>query len=435
MIQLKDLTSEYIRSQLESQYSEFEHIAINDARSQNIDSDALHGGSSADVIAYLALHGKGEVFKKVLLNFKFNNNDRALEICEHLHELVSRASIECCDLDDSELIQSLATYGTSRSIRTVQDFIESTDRSLSFAECYVKICKVDNTALRVTVIQTQTTPLSTRFEQFVKELAKLNELYTDVVQHIQQHNLKRLEKVYTEALELFNELNAYAISQIRSANIQDASEREFYICDVCLDDDQFSNTTESFDLVRDLKISELLDPFKTSESLKRPKGLIEELENLCNHNIVKRYSMKNDDLPNRISIVDARKRVLIELINHPNTIRKLAFKHLNDRLETSQPRSKERKVLRHFKQEIQPYVDKMIDIYDNLQIYIDAPFNQRLTDEMIDALNKDLENGNNDEKRRIIDEVSIAIKEIEQLSQSIHDAYQDMLIHAYSTES
>lgn len=184
MIQLKDLTSEYIRSQLESQYSEFEHIAINDARPQNIDSDALHGGSSADVIAYLALHGKGEVFKKVLLNFKFNNNDRALEICEHLHELVSRASIECCDLDDSELIQSLATYGTSRSIRTVQDFIESTDRSLSFAECYVKICKVDNTALRVTVIQTQTTPLSTRFEQFVKELAKLNELYTDVVQHI-----------------------------------------------------------------------------------------------------------------------------------------------------------------------------------------------------------------------------------------------------------
>lgn len=234
---------------------------------------------------------------------------------------------------------------------------------------------------------------------------------------------------------MFNELNAYAISQIRSANIQDASEREFYICDVCLDDDQFSNTTESFDLVRDLKISELLDPFKTSESLKRPKGLIEELENLCNHNIVKRYSMKNDDLPNRISIVDARKRVLIELINHPNTIRKLAFKHLNDRLGTSQPRSKERKVLRHFKQEIQPYVDKMIDIYDNLQIYIDAPFNQRLTDEMIDALNKDLENGNNDEKRRIIDEVSIAIKEIEQLSQSIHDAYQDMLIHAYSTES
>lgn len=54
---------------------------------------------------------------------------------------------------------------------------------------------------------------------------------------------------------------------------------------------------------------------------------------------------------------------------------------------------------------------------------------------MIDALNKDLENGNNDEKRRIIDEVSIAIKELEQISQSIHDAYQDMLIHAYSTES
>lgn len=435
MIQLKDLTSEYIRSQLESQHSEFEHIAILDDRYQKTDSDALHSGSSASAIAYLTLHGKSDIFNKFLLNFKFTDNGRALEITEHLHECVSRASIERYDLDDSELIQSLAAYRTGRSIYDVQDFIESTNRPLAFAECYTKVCKIDDTTLRVTVVQHSLTSLSEQFERFVEELSKLKELYTDVVQHIQQHKLKRLEKTYTEVLELFNELNTYAISQIRSANIQDINERELHICDVYLDDDQFSNTAEQFDSVRDLKVSELLDPFKTSESLERPKGLIEELENLCNHNIVKRYSMKNDDLPNRISIVDARKRVLIELINHPNTIRKLAFKHLNDRLGTSQPRSKERKVLRHFKQEIQPYVDKMIDIYDNLQIYIDAPFNQRLTDEMIDALNKDLENGNNNEKRRIIDEVSIAIKEIEQLSQSIHDAYQDMLIHAYSTES
>ena len=77
----------------------------------------------------------------------------------------------------------------------------------------------------------------------------------------------------------------------------------------------------------------------------------------------------------------------------------------------------------------------MIQIYDDLQEYLDVPFQQRLTDTMIDALNKDLENGNNDEKLRIIDEVSVAIKEIEQLSQSVYSSYQDMLIHAYSTES
>lgn len=179
----------------------------------------------------------------------------------------------------------------------------------------------------------------------------------------------------------------------------------------------------------------MLDPFKTNDSLERPKALIKVLETLCNKNIVKRYSMKNDDLPNRISIVDARNRVLVNLIEHPNTVRKLAFKHLNARLEASQPRSRERKVLRHFKQEIKPYVDKMIQIYDDLQEYLDVPFQQRLTDTMIDALNKDLENGNNDEKLRIIDEVSVAIKEIEQLSQSVYSAYQDMLLHAYSEES
>lgn len=313
----------------------------------------------------------------------------------------------------------------------MQDFIESTNRPLAFAECYTKVCKIDDATLRVTVVQRALASLSEQFERFITELAKLKELYTDVVQHIQQHKLKRLEKTYTEALELFNELNTYTISQIRSANIQDVNERELHICDVYLDDDQFSSTIESFDSVRDLKTSELLDPFKTNDSLERPKALIKVLENLCNKNIVRRYNSQNENLPNRISIVDARRRVLVNLIDHPNTVRKLAFKHLNTRLETSQPRSRERKVLRHFKQEIKPYVDKMIQIYDDLQKYLDVPFQQRLTDTMIDALNKDLEHGNNNEKRRIIDEVSVAIKEIEQLSQSIHLAYQDMLIHAY----
>lgn len=110
MIQLKDLTSEYIRSQLESQHSEFEHIAILDDRYQKTDSDALHSGSSASAIAYLTLHGKSDIFNKFLLNFKFTDNGRALEITEHLRECVSRASIERYDLDDSELIQSLAAY-------------------------------------------------------------------------------------------------------------------------------------------------------------------------------------------------------------------------------------------------------------------------------------------------------------------------------------
>lgn len=431
MIYLQDLTNEYIRSQLESQYSEFERIAILDNRYQNTDSDALHSGSSAGIIAYLTLLGKSDIFNKFLLNFKFTDNGRALEITEHLHELVSRASVERYDLDDSELIQSLAAYRTGRSIYDVQDFIESTNRPLAFAECYTKVCKIDDATLRVTVVQRALASLSEQFERFITELAKLKELYTDVVQHIQQHKLKRLEKTYTEALELFNELNTYAISQIRSANIQDVNERELHICDVYLDDDQFSSTIESFDSVRDLKTSELLDPFKTNDSLERPKALIKVLENLCNKNIVRRYNSQNENLPNRISIVDARRRVLVNLIDHPNTVRKLAFKHLNARLETSQPRSRERKVLRHFKQEIKPYVDKMIQIYDDLQKYLDVPFQQRLTDTMIDALNKDLEHGNNNEKRRIIDEVSVAIKEIEQLSQSIHLAYQDMLIHAY----
>lgn len=295
--------------------------------------------------------------------------------------------------------------------------------------------KVDDTTLHVTVIQRQTTPLSEHIERRINELVELKELYTDVVQYAQSHKLNQIEKVYSEALELFSELNTYTISQIRSANIQDVSERELHICDVHIDDDQFSSTTEQFTSVRELKISELLDPFKTNESLQRPYALIKALEVLCNKNIVKRYNSQNEDLPNRLSIVDARSRVLSALIEYPNTIRKLAFKNLNARLEDSQPRSKERKVLQYFKQEIKPYVDKMIQIYDNLQIYIDAPFQQHLTPELIKSLNDDLENGNNNEKQRIIDEVSIAIKEIEQLSQSIHDAYQDMLIHAYSTES
>lgn len=51
------------------------------------------------------------------------------------------------------------------------------------------------------------------------------------------------------------------------------------------------------------------------------------------------------------------------------------------------------------------------------------------------AFTTDLQNGNNNEKLRIINKVSSAIDEIEQIVKQLNSAYRDMLVYLYDDET
>lgn len=59
----------------------------------------------------------------------------------------------------------------------------------------------------------------------------------------------------------------------------------------------------------------------------------------------------------------------------------------------------------------------------------------QLTNTLSKAFTTDLQNGNNNEKLRIINKVSSAIDEIEQIVKQLNSAYRDMLVHLYGDEA
>ena len=108
---------------------------------------------------------------------------------------------------------------------------------------------------------------------------------------------------------------------------------------------------------------------------------------------------------------------------------------MNSRIKSAHAKSREKQVLQHFKEAIGPYIEELLKIHEELQPYIDCPYQGSPPKLVTDAINADMENGNNNEKLRIIDEVSVLTKALEQSSNSLNTAYHDMLFNAYSTQS
>lgn len=248
----------------------------------------------------------------------------------------------------------------------------------------------------------------------------------------QEKNLTELEQGYIEALELFEQVNTFMLSQLNSLDIEEFVKREFYVCDVEVDDPTFQETMNKFDMIKGLRITEVSDPINSKEFLARPNALIEELQELCNKTIVKRLNNQNRDLPNVKSIADVKYELYGSIAYTSNSIKKNVLVNLNSRIKSAPAKSREKQVLQHFKEVIAPYIEELLKIHEELQPYIDCPHQGTPPKLVVDAINADMENGDNNEKLRIIDEVSVLTKALEQSSKSLNAAYHDMLINAYT---
>ena len=132
------------------------------------------------------------------------------------------------------------------------------------------------------------------------------------------------------------------------------------------------------------------------------------------------------------SIADVKYELYGSIAYTSNSIKKNVLVNLNSRIKSAPAKSREKQVLQHFKEAIAPYIEELLKIHEELQPYIDCPYQGTPPKLVVDAINADMENGDNNEKLRIIDEVSVLTKALEQSSKSLNAAYHDMLINAYT---
>lgn len=435
MIQLKDLTHDYIQSQLKKNYEEFSHIRFDEVYDRGISEDMYKNGSSSGVIAYLTKKRKTELFDNVALCFRFKGVTQAKTLLSQLRSFNSSLEKEVSKelITQEELNDSLYWRTIDRCINILKLPLISDYNFFSISVYYVKCNQIDDSSFSVSIGQQRTKRQANLInEDVVEPLAELKDALLSALSYSQEKNLVDLERGYVEALELFEQVNKFMLSQLNSLDIEEFVKREFYVCDVEVDDPAFQETMNKFDMIKGLRITEVSDPINSKEFLARPKALIEELQDLCTKTIVKRLNNQNRDLPNVKSIADVKYELYGSIAYTSNSIKKNVLVNLNARIKSAPAKSREKQVLQHFKESVEPYIEELLKIHEELQLYISCPYQGTPPKLVIDAINTDIENGNNNEKLRIIDEVSVLTKTLEQSSKSLNAAYHDMLFNAYS---
>lgn len=455
MIKLEDLTKEYIYSELKNNYKEFEDIEIlNNVyfRGPHSYSDAhgiadtQHSGSDLYVIDYLIKHDKEDILEGMQVSLRINDSESLRERITQMRKL--HKSSKDAEFEDEESREKFIEFMSS----TIDDDVWPFERLCSLlnyygynsecqiAMCYVKCKQLSESSIRISVVLSDHMMRTTPVQWSIEKLAEIKDLFSNMLAYAKDNHLPQIEKIYLKALDIFEGVNNELVSYFKNFDIDTFLTKEFYICDVETPEPIKSDIADEIDKVsalhrEDIHAYEILDPVRSDMFLARPKTLVQELQKLCNMTIVKRYNKQNENLPNVISSADAKEQLLDELSKHANSARNWVYKHLNERFEAAPNRSRERKILKHFKESTALFNDKIIEIYDKeIKNYVETPFNQRLDYYLSKAFTTDLQNGNNNEKLRIINEVSSAIDEIEQIVKQLNSAYRDMLVHLYGDE-
>lgn len=434
MIQLKDLTPNYIQSQLKENYEEFSNIEFTEVY-DNIQQDLYKGSSSSGLIAYLTKKSKATIFDNVALCFRFKSADHIKALLSQMENFNNSLKKEINNgLITREELDDFLHWGIiERCINILGMPLISDNNFFSISVYYVKCNQVDDSSFSVSIGQHRTPRQANLVNNDVVEpLIQLKDALLSALSYVQEKNLAELERGYADALEAFETINSFMLSQLNSLDIEEFVKREFHVCDVEVDDPAFQKTINKFDAIKSLRITEVSDPINSKEFLMRPKNLIDELQDLCNKTIVKRLNNQNRDLPNVKAIADVKYELYGSIAYASNSIKKNVLVNLNSRIKSAPAKSREKQVFQHFKEAIVPYVEELLKIHEELQPYIDCPYQGSPPKLVVDAINADMENGDNNEKLRIIDEVSVLTKALEQSSKSLNAAYHDMLFNAYN---
>lgn len=181
-------------------------------------------------------------------------------------------------------------------------------------------------------------------------------------------------------------------------------------------------------------MSEVLDPMHIKAWLTTaPSKLIKNLTDLCDSTVVKKITPKNETLPNVVTLKDAITSCWVnDESQNANAFTRSLLVNINRRIEYAEPRSKEKRTLRKFKESITPYIHQLYAIYNTILPYTMQSRYSRPSHLVINAIETDMKNGNHDEKLKIIDELTRSLDLIKQSAESIDAACHDALSNAYS---
>lgn len=434
-MQLKDITRKWIYEQLRAKYEEFEYINISSFSSGSGNWSLMQSNTSSGAVAYISKYVDIDELEDFALLLKHENRQDVKDAIQYIHELWStlyNQEVRAGRATSNELREMLCSYNISYTIHALREFLQSAyDHRIS--TCYPKFEQLDDSTLRLTIIQHSKISGTQTQERVTLTLITLKEELELLRQRAIDMQLKYAPELYTEGLAHFDTLNSYVLNRLRVIDLQEFLQKELHVYDFHIDDPEFSETVTTFDNVPKLTMFEYLDPMLIKRLIAKPKQLIDKLTDLCNITIAGTVDSNNEVQSNVISLQDALESgyIYLDSCDQISSTRTLTEK-LNDRIKAAEPRSKEKQVLRKFKESIKLYLDQFIKEYHETFPYIVSENRGQSAKLVADAIILDFKNNTNKEKLRIIDELTVIVQSLEQSAKSINSAYHDMLANAYS---
>lgn len=427
-MKLKDLNQQFALEQLRETCKSYQQYRIENYSDSN-QIEYMDYDLSDKTTEYVVYSVRDAVPDQFAVYLNFTNKSYAQGLLEHLDE--ARKVIESRDLVDKlscELLEHALEYAT--------ESLELDDDSSLLFTCDTIVNFDEDDLSKVQVVSIPMEFVDSEFEEFVDELhchlVRLKEALETALSASQELDEVRLTNGLTESLSECEELKKYFVDQLSNVNIDEFTQQEFEICTLEIDEKDVEKSESAYNQPASWKPYYYDDPIQKKEFLERPLRCIRRLEELLNVTLLKRLNQSNQDLPNALPVSKVKEDFFWYLSGTSNAIKRALTSELNGRIPSAKEGSKEEQVVNVFEASTKHLIDKMFSLHEELQPYIDCPYQGAPPKLVVDAINIDMENGNNNEKLRIIDEVSVLTKALEQLSHSLNTAYYDMLVNAYS---
>lgn len=442
-MRLKDITKEWALEQLQAKYEEFNNVFIKSdykvLKSHPIELSMYDSGLTPGMVAYIAKHANPDIFFKCSLHVRRDSGEELSAVRDaykRLYKIYSDIFWKYVDTDKLSREDYHEYFETAAVDKAQLEFHYFFDDNAYYqiAQLCTKFTQVNDSTLRLSFVHHDETNEVPFDDRIISVLSDLRDSITRSFEYVTEHDRKDLLSVCNESLEVFNVLNNYVVKSLKAINTDAFAQQEFDICDFDVDEQELKEIIDRFDNIPRLRVSEVLDPMHIKAWLTTaPSELIKNLTDLCDSTVVKKITPKNETLPNVVTLKDAVASCWVnDESQNANAFARSLLVNINRRIEYAEPRSKEKRTLRKFKESITSYIHQLYAIYNTILPYTMQSRYSRPSHLVINAIETDMKNGNHDEKLKIIDELTRSVDLIKQSAESIDAACHDALFNAYN---
>jgi hypothetical protein len=431
-IQIKDLTTDYVIAVLKEAHPLFKDdlLSLHLTRSKSAFGESVpdsgkyanDNGRSKDLtLNYLRHNSRNELFDIILENNTVDYDNYGGEFLSRTRDLWMRYDRN----DNSKISQATDILDIDELKYVLLNWKNTFRIAYSFTDSPIENCiRLQAVISAPYLVDDVDVVLGKYFPNLDLVVELLRESYAET----KIDNIRNVAN-FIEANK--DEFRENTLAYLKAIDYQTLDGTRIDICDIEIDP-SLVNLDVSVSKNNNLTHEEYEDPIMSEFVLIRLQQVQRSLENLLNHKLVSKYTPYADRVgvevtPDLIfSYASYSYFAQASELKYDYTSQKL-LTYLNARLRASKAKTREREILKTFKEQMSPIVERIKEIYTDVRPYVQPRSRYCISEELQSEIMKDFDTGRHDHTQAVIDKLANAISETRALCEAYNDEYRRML--------